>query len=307
MKKQYLVIAFILFLFSSMTILAQDTEKGKGMLFSLKYENQDCSYEILLNDVPVITYFGLGGGFSQTKEINQYVLKSGKQDISIRIYPQKKDETSFDALVSKTAKVKISIKKSKEPLSLLDKAEARGKGIQTEWEVLSFETPKIETDKPYFEFKTSFTAADKDISWKIKGWSESKDLRNESDLRKQVDVFYAKFKDVLANKKQQEYLNLLKTSIHEEALSKPWFDDYEKDLTQEILQYASEERSFIYPCQDAEMKFYGDGKIVTVICKDMTSFGYSPLISKTAKRAMPKVHTIYLHKPKNSDELEIIR
>ncbi|MCR4031968.1 MULTISPECIES: hypothetical protein [Flavobacterium] len=304
MKKGYLIVV-ILLCFASMPITAQTK---KGMLYTLKYENQDCSYEILLNDVPVATNFGLSSGFSLKKELNQYILKSGKQEITIRIYPQKKTETSFEATVSKTAKVKISIKKNTEPLSLLDIANARDKGIQTEWDVVSFETPKIESDGSFYEFKTSFNVNDKDITWKIKGWIESKDLRNETDLRKQVDAFYENFKNILASKKQEEYLKLLKTSLHEEALSKPWFGvNFEKDLSNEILKYANDERNFIYPCENAELKFYANGKIVTLICKDITIFGYSPLISKTAKNAMPKVHTIYLHKPKNSDELEIIR
>lgn len=312
MKKQYLIIRFLLFI-SVIQLYACENKKQpiatkKGMLFTLKYENQDCSYEILVNDVPVISFFGLGGGFSLKKEINQYILKPGKQDITIRIYPQKKTETSFDEAVNKTAKVKISVKKNTEPLSILDLAEAREKGIQTEWEILSFETPKIESDKSFMEFKTSFNVNDKDITWKIKGWSESRDLRNDPDLRKHVDAFYKNFKSILASKKQQEYLKLLKTSIHEEAESKPWFGaDLEKDLSNEMLQYANEERNFIYPCENAEMKFYGNGKIVTLICKDSTTYGYSPLISKTAKNAMPKVHIFYLHKPKGSNELEIIR
>ncbi|SFD55418.1 hypothetical protein SAMN05216297_10974 [Flavobacterium phragmitis] len=280
----------------------------KGMLFTLKYENQDCSYEILVNDVPVISFFGLGSGFSLKKEINQYILKPGKQDITIRIYPQKKTETSFEDLISKSAKIKVIVKKNKEPLSMLDLAEARDKGIQTEWEILTFETPVIEKRVPYVEFKTSFNVMDKDISWKIKGWKESKDLRNDPDLRKQVDTFYENFKKVLVTKNQQAYLGLLKNSIHEEALSKPWFGlDYEKDLSNVMLEYANEERNFIYPCQNAEMKFYGNGRIVTLVCKNMSTFGYSPLISKTAKNALPKAHVIYLHKPKNSNELEIIR
>ncbi len=315
MKKKYLFISAVLLLFSAIQISAQQkmnktesSQNSKGMLFTLKYENQDCSYEILVNDIPVMVYFGLGGGFSLGKEINQYILKPGKQEIAIRLYPQKKDETSFDETISKTAKVKISIKKTTEPLSLLDKAEARGKGIETEWEILTFETPKVETNTAYLEFKTSFNVIDKDISWKINGWNKSKDLKSEPDLRKQVDSFYENFKNILASKKTQDYLNLLKTSIHEEALSKPWMGlDFEKDLSNEILKYASEERNFIYPCQNAELKFYGNGKVVTLVCKDMLSYGYSPLISKTAKSAMPKVHTFYLYKPENSNELEIIR
>ncbi|MFD1604601.1 hypothetical protein ACFSJW_14420 [Flavobacterium artemisiae] len=313
-NRNFITIGLLFFL--SISLCGQNQNKkttetiqtNKGMLFTLKNESHDCSYEVLVNDVPVVSYFGLGGGYSSKKEINQYMLQPGRQEITIRIYPQKKTEASFENVISKNAKVKITILKSKEPMSMLDILAAKEKGEQYEWQVVFFETSKIDADLPYKEFKTAFDVTDKDITWKIKGWAESKDLRNDSKLRQQVDVFYEKFKDILTNKKQQEYVDLLKTSIQEEALSKPWYgSDFGKDLANEMFKYAGEERNFIFPCQNAELKFYGNGKMVTLVCKDLLSYGYSPLISKTAKNAMPKVHTIYLHKSKNSDELKIIR
>ena len=71
--------------------------------------------------------------------------------------------------------------------------------------------------------------------------------------------------------------------------------------------YATDKRSFIYRCKNAELKFYGNGRVVTLVCTDTISFGYSPLISKTAKNMMPKAHTFYFHKRQGSGKLEIIR
>ncbi|WP_167367178.1 hypothetical protein [Chryseobacterium contaminans] len=52
---------------------------------------------------------------------------------------------------------------------------------------------------------------------KIIGWSESQDLKNDSNIRKEVDAFYEDFKRTLETGSQSKYLAMLKNSIHEEA------------------------------------------------------------------------------------------
>ncbi|OCG48101.1 hypothetical protein A9G35_02410 [Gilliamella sp. Choc5-1] len=63
-------------------------DKEKSYLYKIKYEHTDCSYEILVNDVLVITFFGLGN-WSTSDGINKYILKPGKQTVTLRLYPQK--------------------------------------------------------------------------------------------------------------------------------------------------------------------------------------------------------------------------
>lgn len=280
----------------------------EGMLFRLKYEHTNCSYEILINDMPVASHFGLGERSGLTVNLNQYILQPGKQEVTIRLYPSKKDETVFAPTLSPDSFVKIEISKNKEPMSMLDQMNAREKGQQYQWQILDYHTPKLgEKPQNFAEYKTSFEVGNKDINWKIEGWSKSQNLINTPNIRQQVDEFYADFKKTLEEGDQQKYVSMLKQSIHEEAASTPWNKDAEKDLTKTMADYAVEKRNFIYPCKDAELKFYGDGKVVTLVCKDPQTYGYSPLISKTAKNMMPKAHTFYLYKPQGSDKLEIIR
>lgn len=280
----------------------------EGMLFKLKYEHADCSYEILINDMPVASHFGLGERSGLTVNLNQYILQPGKQEVTIRLYPSKKDETAFAPSLSSNSFVKVEISKNKEPMSMLDQMDAKDKGQQYQWQILSYQTPKLD-DKPqnFVEYKTSFIIDNKDINWKIADWNKSQNLQNSANTRKEVDAFYSDFKKTLEEGNQQKYLSMLKQSIRDEAASTPWNKDAEKDLTKSMAEYAVEKRNFIYPCTDAELKFYGGGKVVTLVCKDPQTYGYSPLISKTAKNMLPKVHTFYLHKPGGSDKLEILR
>ena len=71
-------------------------QKEFGDSYRMKYEHSNCSYEILINDVPLITFYGLGER-STTAYINQYLLKPGKEEITIRLYPKKIEDTKFAA------------------------------------------------------------------------------------------------------------------------------------------------------------------------------------------------------------------
>jgi len=279
----------------------------EGVLFKLKHEHLDCSYEILLNDMPIVTYFGLGERSGLTVDLNQYILKPGKQEVTIRMFPVKKEENHFAPKLSKNAFVKIEITKSKEPMTMLDQLNARGKGKEYKWATLTYQTPKLDKPLPYTAYKTSFVVDEKDVNWKIVGWSKSKKLNNDPNLRKEVDEFYNNYKKVLEEGNRNKFLSLVRTVIDEEAASKPWDKEIENQLTKNMIDYAAEKRNFIYPCTKAELKFFGDGRVVTLVCADTLTFGYAPLISKTAKSMVPKSHTFYLHKPAGTNKLEIIR
>ncbi|WP_312389240.1 hypothetical protein [Chryseobacterium sp.] len=279
----------------------------EGMIFELEYEHSECSYEILVNDIPVITHFGLGERSGLTIYINQYIFKHGKQSITIRMFPAKKDQNIFASNIAINANVKFKLDKilrSSDPKLSWEK---RARGEKTRWNILTYQTPKLEKEVPYAEFKTSFEVDPKDINWKITGWEESQNLKNDPNIRKEVNAFYEDFKKTLETGDQSKYVSMLQNSIYEEAASTPWDKNALSQITKNMTAYANEKRSFIYPCKNAELKFYGDGKVVTLVCMDTLTFGYSPLISKSEKSMLPKSHTFYLHKPKGSDKLEIIR
>uniref|UniRef100_UPI0039A6F037 hypothetical protein n=1 Tax=Ornithobacterium rhinotracheale TaxID=28251 RepID=UPI0039A6F037 len=100
---------------------------------------------------------------------------------------------------------------------------------------------------------------------------------------------------------------MLVNCIYEDAASMPWDKDALNQITKQMIQYADMNRKFIDTCKKSDLKFYGNGKVVTLVCTDTITFGYSPLISIDESGQFPKAHTFYLHKPKNSDKLDIIR
>lgn len=282
-------------------------QKEFGHSYRLKYEHNNCSYEILINDVPLITFYGLGER-STTAYINQYMLKPGKQEITIRMYPKKTDDTKFNETLDSTSFVKLKLDKIKMGSQ---QWEFSKEGKSRDWEeVLVYQTPKLEKDVPFVEFKIPFEASKQELTWEIKGWSDSQALVNNEALKKEVFDFYKNFQQVIENQDKNTYINLLAHSVFEEASADSWESKaFFKDAMEELANKPISKQKFLFPINEntTELKFYGNGRVVTLVSKDPRAFGYSPLVAKGEKSNFPIAYTFYLHKPKGSNKLEIIR
>lgn len=282
-------------------------QKNFGHKFYLKYEHNNCSYEILVNNVPLITFYGLGER-STGAVINQYMLKPGLQEITIRMSPKKIDDTTFKPDLDSTSFVKLKLTKMRNgslEWNLSKEGQAR-----EESEVLNYQTPKLEKSVTFAEFKIPFEATKDELTWEIKGWSESERLNNDEALKKEVFEFYRNFQKTIEDQNQNAYMNLLKNSLFEEASSYSWHSKtFIKEGVEEMYEKPITKQKFLFPLNEntAELKFYGNGRVVTLVSKDPRSFGYSPLVAKPEKGNFPIAYTFYLHKPKESNKLEIIR
>jgi hypothetical protein len=282
-------------------------DKEKSYLYEIKYEHTDCSYEILVNDVPVIAFFGQGN-WSTSDEINKYILKSGKQTVTLRLYPQKIEDTLFKKSLTKDTQLKITITKHERHSDPMWAWNSTG---QTDWDILTFETPKIEDDKQAFaEYKMEFEVKPEDMNWQITGWSDGQDLRNNPNIKQEVLDFYKKIQTIIENNKSAEFVQLIANSSYENALSHAWQSrDWFEDAIKTAKEGAEVKQKFIFPLDPnmVDLKFYGNGRVVTLVSKDLKSYGYSPLIAKAEFSNFPEAYTFYLYKPKGSNELEVIR
>ena len=240
-------------------------QKEFGYNFYLKYEHQNCSYEILVNGVPLITFYGLGER-STGAGINQYLLTPGKQEITIRMYPKKIEDTKFKPNLDSTSYVKLkleSIKGINRESDLYTK-EARGRKWQ---EVFVYQTPKLEEEVPYAEFKVPFEATKEELTWEIKGWKESQTLSNNEALKKEVFEFYNQFQKIIEDQNQNAYINIFAHSIFEEGSSFSWRSKEWIKVAMEQMKEPIPKQKFLFPISDqtAELKFYADNKVVTFI------------------------------------------
>ncbi|WP_312342479.1 hypothetical protein [Chryseobacterium binzhouense] len=112
----------------------------EGMLFQLEYQHSICSYEILVNDMPVMIHFAKGDRSGLTVNINQYILKPGKQEVTIRMFPSKTGENIFAKSSDLSSYVKILISKQKRNADLNKDWQEISDGIKFQWDILTYQT-----------------------------------------------------------------------------------------------------------------------------------------------------------------------
>ena len=204
--------------------------------------------------------------------------------------------------------MKITVRKEiRTPNNLKDPDFIGGVG---EWEYHSFETPRVKEGQRYAEFKTSFELKAADINWDIVGWSESENLRQAPKLKQEVIAFYKMYMQVIEKRDAQAYARMVELPNLDEILSEPWHVKEMLDATYEsVAEDIKIKQKFIFPLAEdkVELKYYGEGRVVTLVSTDPKSYGYSPLIAREAEHNFPMAHTFYLHRPKGSKDLEIIR
>ncbi len=143
-----------------------------------------CNFELLINDLPIMTYFGSGdGSLSESAPINTAILRSGEQSWKIRVYPvhDKKEMNGKIISVSRPliqdgARVELAIEgvlfkengdiekrfgKLFEFEAPLKKDEKTGKNIFAD------------AGKPYIEYNGTFQV---NVPYQQEGWTNSEDL-----------------------------------------------------------------------------------------------------------------------------------
>ncbi len=294
----------------------QYNTKEEQILYSLKVFNGVCNYKIWINDMPVHNmYKGARGELSFT--INGKILKAGKQELKIRIYPYwNREEQKFEDYLHKYAGLDVEI-------SEMDwDAETR------KWDyypILTYQTPRegeeslqenprgflFEEGKeelPYYEETVNFEAK---VPYNLTGWSKSVDLRkeNQKELFKEAKVFYQglikNFKNKNVPEISKKYYNKEKEVIQALFLNqKDTKERWNEDFLSKIINPSAvvdELNDNLY------LEFYGNGKVVSLL---KSPAGTRPLVIERVNEQGKKKYLtldLYLHRPTPEEPLEIIR
>lgn len=194
MKYGIILIAFFSFFISCAQkeikkedVMNQDNIKKAIVFFNINYLS--CSTEILINDIPI--YKNLNGkdkaGESFSFQINEYLLKSGKQELTIRIYPASNEKDILNSSISNSSNLKVNIIYGDPKIQKI-------KDYQT---AINYETNNstIDPHTPFIEIKKEFYI--QSLPYELKGWSESVSLVKEdkNKLESEVVQFYNDFRD----------------------------------------------------------------------------------------------------------------
>ncbi|WP_228409803.1 hypothetical protein [Chryseobacterium sp. T16E-39] len=270
------------------------------------------SFKVMVNGVPVYSNFDKIPGMARVN-INSSILKSGKQNIQVELYPGYDSNGAQKHFLENGENFILKVEKT---------GWNKDGSLKTPEEVLEFKNSDSNVDySKLAEYKTS-VSFDASVPYTMKGWEDGEDLSklNQKDLELKVVSFYKKavaaFKE-----KDYDYLNTIFLNADSEWYQSEYFP---KDMITKFQstkgrkgksvsttransdQYSQN----VYPIENYVMKFYADNKIVRLEPKDGFSRGESLLgYDDTDKNGMNRKTFIdmLLYIPKGTDSLQIIR
>ncbi|OMQ09519.1 hypothetical protein [[Flexibacter] sp. ATCC 35103] len=259
--------------------------------YTVKLQIQACNFELLLNDIPVLSY-SVKSGMTNEIPLNPYILKSGKQNLKIKLTPIN-DQLKLSEQIDLSLDLGYN--------NIIDENNGLGEYIQSGKFNLSQE---IKDKKlPYFEIEIPFNAY---VPWDYKNILEdAQDLSKQSDLLKQtVNNFY----HILETKDSKKYFELMKGSLKVQSdveyMSRKEIDKLLNDL--DLSQIKK-----IYPLDNYEIKLYANGKLVRFVSKTKDEDGNQYLFRYTVppliegKRDGEGSFNYLFYLPKDQKELEV--
>ncbi|TPN87426.1 hypothetical protein [Aquimarina algicola] len=260
-----------------------------------------CYYEILINDVLAFKHYENVGLMNHATPINDLILKSGPQKVTIKLFPlgkiDGKEYTTIDA--DDSFRLKIFKRDKKQPY------------VAGDYEVIKEHYAELKDGLPYYEETFTFDA---EVPYQLKGWSESRVLTemDQKKLEKEVLDFYKEYGEVLRNRDEEKWVNLVMKREKERIHAVDYFDKEDINIrTSEYINTFDNEVLEVQPLDPYKMTFYGDGRLITL--RSLENLGDSAFFTieqdedENGKYKVYQFYYLFLHKPKDSDQLEIIR
>ena len=301
------------------TMLKEIKHYPKEPFYQIYVANSLCVYELLVNDFPIHKQYRYEQ-LATPIHINVNILKSGKQKVTIRLYPAPAEFNGRNGeFLSPDTKCDISVEVNDN---------AKGLPVDGNIELQEIKMPTViamlgeKNDiaikefagkgKKYFEHSFYFDAQ---VPYVNKGWSEGQDLRklDQKELEKEVVSFYKKQWNIINDKKADDLFSYL--YLKEKETTQAEYE-VEKELKENLNSYLEAFTIKDYklePLEKYKLVFYGDGKMVTLEQNslDVRLRGKSALWAKykddgTTMADFPK-YNLYLPQSKSLNQLEVIR
>lgn len=279
----------------------------KVLAYTLKVRTTDCAVAIRINDVPVniatpVTEVNTLDEIS----VNQLILSKGPQQLHIKILPGE-DENGRPRKVlppSAILEVTLMVKESGAPtgqqqlysyqLPRVAHSEVRG-GITYHSQIYPGK------GVPSLEAGTTFNA---EVPYQLGGWTTSEALTAIPDIKQELIAAYHAYRDAVMKKDMMAWLAISRDSYLEKAQAGNYSQEDAVAFLEE--QSASFERRIRWlPVEQCEVKFYGNGKLATLVSTDPLHKGRAAMIGKAEDDYI--YIPLLFHKKKGSHELTRIR
>ena len=289
----------------------------KEPVYHVYVKNSLCVYELLVNDYPVAKMFNYGQMMTPFT-INNAILKSGKQKITLRLYPAPAEYSRSGDVLSPNTSCKLEIeyidnqnpnKQSSSVAEFKLPTKIRMAGEHNDMAIPEFEG----AGKKYYEITYEFYAT---VPYVIDGWKKGQDLTklDQKKLEKEVvKVNLNRKKEV-----EEKLINKIAASAYlpfkEQMVSEYETKEYITKSWKEYIEVYSNSTYKIQPLKDYKIVFFGNNKMVCLrqISNDIRLKEQSGLWGtyKLNGTTYSDFHYLYLYLPegkKLEDGLEVIR
>lgn len=265
--------------------------------YRLRINTVLCTYEIYVNDVLVNYSFSVGRtAGEQSVDIPQYILKSGKQNIRIKIYPNAIENGVLEKFINKNTEFSTRVVYGE-----------YYKEKNDDWkEVFKYKLSDIGDNLPYIEYKAIFEAK---VPYELKGWTDGVDLSKEDPKKLEEEVLkvYNKFKTAFEQKDVPTIADMIYNREKEIAQSHYMISGKEPNYDKgwEELEEKTNALKKMYPIENYETRIMGYGKLVAILVKDGKLRNFSVISGSTGEKR--RFYGLLLYRPKSDAPLEVIR
>lgn len=265
--------------------------------YQVRFTSASCAYEIFINDMLVTFSFSPGNtAGEQSADIPQYILKSGLQELKVKLYPEAGGDGNTSNAFNDNASFSARIVHGDYEKNILDNYK----------EVLKIASPVLGPGQLSRELKGSFSA---EVPYTLQGWSTGTNLEKEDKeaVTKEVVTVYEQFIKAFENKDVQAIASMIYNREREIAQAfffvpgKPnSYDQGWEKLENEIKAIKS-----IHLVKGYELRYFGDGKVVTLLQPKGTDRDYPAIEAETEDKY--SYYALYLYRPKPGAPLQVIR
>jgi hypothetical protein len=252
--------------------------------YTIDFSVAACSFEILINDIPVIT-METEGQISTNIPINYAIYDSGEQFVKATIKPISGQESLHPG-----ASLKFNVK-------LFDVTGNEFKFIK---DFPAVELPKIEKNqKPFLTNSTEFLA---EIPYSLTKWNDGESLNDVDDFKEKLITAYNGLANLLKDEKYSEFVEKIRVREKNMATSM-YLSSSESNARINSLIEDAKNGFIVMPFpQDTILRFYGYGKLATF--KKLNGEPAFYLHNKETQEELMIDQMFYI--PKGKTELEII-
>ncbi|PQL93231.1 hypothetical protein C4S77_06105 [Apibacter adventoris] len=260
--------------------------------------SSNVKWELFINDVQMFSHYQ-GMITSPIVPLNYNILQTGKQKMTIRIYPSEGKQTLGGYATFR--------------MRLFYNQNFRDEN-DPEIDILSYELPYAQTKGlPYVEKTFEFEA---EVPYKLIGWTKSKDLTKVPDLEAKVVAKIEQLRKVLENKDTEAYIRVVMPKLQEQFVclyaTQTEIKNYLNGLSlvnSEALEGLKNIK--ILPINSYQIVLEPNNKVVKLRQSDKDGDIIDGVVFEGISEETGEIETgSYLfrfHIPEGSNELEVIR